>query len=180
MVYAFDFAKLQSINDQAVVAIASEPGTVIVVVRLIAKTDAVLFDLAVSADIKNRGERLVGDLWSIKIARHVQAGQGLKMNSFDNEFCFVDRSFNHRFKRRFGRTRAQAKHIEQLLAKSGLSFLPFFQRLEACQLVLLFKLADLRFKVRGQFRILAERTILRADRKGKHTECCRSKTQYDG
>ncbi len=48
---AFDFAELQGIDDQAGVSIASEPRTVIMIVRFVAKTDVVFFYFTMTANV---------------------------------------------------------------------------------------------------------------------------------
>ena len=54
---AFDFAQLQRIDRQADITVAGEPGTVMLIVRLVAEADVVLLDFAVTADIQNRRQR---------------------------------------------------------------------------------------------------------------------------
>jgi len=71
---AFDLAELERVDDHADVAVAGEPGAVVLIEGLVAIGDAVLLLLAVAADVENGGELSFDRLGT----EQIDMGEGLR------------------------------------------------------------------------------------------------------
>ena len=112
VVDSFDLAQLKRVDRQTDVAVASEPGSVVLIVSLVTVADAVLFDSPMAADVKDcRQLFAAGLLRSIKIARDVEPRARLKMQILDNEFVMLDCARDLGLQRRLLRQRVEAQHL---------------------------------------------------------------------
>ena len=99
-----DLAQLKRVDRQAGVAVAGEPGTVVLVVHLVAVADSVLLDPPVATDVENRRQGAAAFLGQVEIAGDVQTGAGLELEVFDDEIGVLDPAGDLRLERGSGRT----------------------------------------------------------------------------
>ncbi len=133
VVDAFDLAQLQRVDRQAGVAIASEPGTVVLVVHLVAEADPILLDATVAADVENRRQGAGVLFGQVEIPGDVETGAGLELEVFDDEVGVVDSAGDDRFEWCLFRSRREPEHFEQLFSIFATSCLPVVERLDICQ-----------------------------------------------
>ena len=114
MVNSLDFSQLQCVDGQAGVPVSGEPATVVLVVCLAAVTDTVLFDVAVSADVENRGQTSMAGLGQVEIAGDIKAGPGLELEFLDHKVGVFHAAGDDRMERSFGRPWREAQHLEEL------------------------------------------------------------------
>jgi len=137
VVDAFDLAQLQRVDRQAGVAIASEPGTVVLVVHLVAVADSVLLHPSVAADVEDGRQGLLACFvvvsGQVEIPGDVETGAGLELEVFDDEVRVVDSTGDDRLEWCFFRSRREPEHFEELFSILATLCLPVVERLDICQ-----------------------------------------------
>ena len=107
---------MKGINDETNIAVACKPGGMVLIANLVAVTDAVFFDRAVTANIKDGRRGFFEPLRDVQIGRNVKAGSGLKVNLLDDKLVTLDFAGDDVFEVGFFRERVKAKHLEELLS----------------------------------------------------------------
>jgi hypothetical protein len=117
-----NFAKLNRVDHQARVTVASEPRAVMLIRRFVAATNAIRFDLAMSANVKNRRERSLDFFWQPKIGGDVKVRTGLEMNLLHHNRFVFEPPGDRRVQIAPVRRRRESKHIEKLRPSAGSPF----------------------------------------------------------
>ena len=133
VVNALDFAHLYCVDGQAYVAVAGEPRTVMLVAYLVAVTDAVDFDGAMTAEVKDRRCRFVQVFGKIEIAGHIEPGHGLEMNLLDGKLFLLNRASHNALEIGLWGHWIESKHLKELLSIDLTFILPVFQRFDIGQ-----------------------------------------------
>ena len=133
---SLDLTELERVDYQADVAAAGEPGAVVLVARLGAVADAVLFDGAVTADVKDRRGG-TGRLRKIEVARDVKSRARLKLDILDRKLRMLDAAGDGRLQRTLLGRRVEPEHVGEPPPGLAAPPRPVLQGLDVCQAALL-------------------------------------------
>ena len=88
--FADDLAELYGVDDETHKAVLCIPHAVMLVAGFVAVAHAVLVLHGVTADIENRGQRLLDDFWPVKIRRDVKTGLRLIVEVLDDDAVLLE------------------------------------------------------------------------------------------
>ncbi len=88
---------MQSIDDQADIAVPCEPFGVVLISRFVAVADVILLYACVAAYVKNRRGGSFEVFGNIQVPRDVEARSRLKVDILDGELLVLDPAGNDRF-----------------------------------------------------------------------------------
>jgi len=121
-VEAGNFAELDGVDDEASVAVAGEPGAVLLVGGFVAIADVVGFDGGVAADVENGGEWGLDFFGEPEVGGDVEVRAGLEMDFFDDDGVVFEATCNGGMEvAAFGHGR-EAEHIEEFGLAAGAGF----------------------------------------------------------
>ncbi len=112
---SFKLTKLDGIDDQTNVAIASEPCTVVLVVNLVSVANAVFHDASVTTHVQNRWQGLSHFRRPIQIRGHIQSRHRLEVQLFDHHVVLANFACHGRVQFAPFWHRVQSQHVQQLL-----------------------------------------------------------------
>jgi hypothetical protein len=111
---ALDFAELEGVDDEADVAIAGEPGAVMLVGNLVAVTHTVVDGRSVAAHIEDGGRRFFEGLGEVKVGGDIESREGLEVEIFDGKLRVINGAGDAGFERGTFRKGIEAEHFEEL------------------------------------------------------------------